>query len=158
MVIRFLLPGKSREKFLQSGYDEYLKRMSRYAKVSLVTLPEEPLPSNPSSEQINQALAKEAKHYLPLIKKDETLILLDVRAKEVDSNQLASKLSQLKQRSGNFVFLLGSSYGLDDSIRQKADFSFSLSQLTFTHYLALLLLMEQVYRSLKIINGETYDK
>jgi len=158
MTIRFMLPGKCRESFLVSGYNEYLKRISKFAKVSLVNLTEEPLNSKPSPIEIQKALDKEALRALNQVKNSDVLILLDVHASLPTSEELASEIKKLSERSGNLIFLLGSSYGLSDLLRKRADYSFSLSKMTFTHYLAMLLTLEQVYRSLKINSGETYNK
>ena len=157
MNIRFLIPGKCREKYIKDGYDEYLKRLSRFAKVSLEYLPEEII-SNNSESEISKALKKEAANALKRIKDDEVLFIVDIHGKSYDSKEFASLIDDQSKKNGNLVFLLGSSYGLDDSIRKRANVSFSLSKLTFTHYMALFLTMEQVYRSMKINRGENYDK
>lgn len=158
MTIRFLLPGKTRELFLQEGYEEYLRRLSRFAKVSLVSLPEESLPASPSQAEIQKALDSEAERALRQIKEDDHLFLVDIHGKMLDSSSFALRLKEVAKTKGNLVFLLGSSYGLSDRLRAKADDSFSLSPMTFTHYLALLLTLEQVYRAFKINSGEAYDK
>lgn len=157
MNIRFLIPGKCREKYIKDGYDEYLKRLSRFAKVSLEYLPEE-IMSNNSESEISKALKKEAANALKRIKDDEVLFIVDIHGKSYDSKEFASLIDDQSKKNGNLVFLLGSSYGLDDSIRKRANVSFSLSKLSFTHYMALFLTMEQVYRSMKINRGENYDK
>lgn len=156
MNFTFLIPGKAREEFLQKGYAEYLKRIQGYGKARIVYLPEERI-AKESPALIQRALHKEAQRALALVKED-ALVLLDVHAKLLDSQKLAASLERLFARKGNIFFYVGSSYGLDDALRQRADLSFSLSPLTFTHYLAMLLLLEQVYRSLKILAGENYDK
>ncbi len=158
MNIRFLIPGKCREKYIQQGVDEYLKRIGKYAKVSLIYLPEENLPSEPNAAQIAKALDTEAKRALKMIKDDEILFLVDIHAKKMDTSAFAASIREKSEKNGNFVFLFGSSYGLDDSLRKRADISFSLSDFTFTHYMALMLTVEQVYRAMKINRGETYDK
>ncbi len=158
MNIRFLIPGKCREKYIQDGVSEYLKRLSRFAKVSLSYLPEESLSEDPSSADIQKALETEARRALKAIRQDEYLFLVDIHGKKMDTPEFALKIKEATSRNGNLVFLFGSSYGMDDSLRKRADFSFSLSDFTFTHYMALLLCVEQVYRSFKIIRGETYDK
>ena len=158
MNIRFLIPGKCREKYIQDGIDEYLKRISKYAKVSLTYLPEESLPASPNQNQIDKALKVEAQRALRLVKEDEIVFLVDIHGKKMDSSAFASVMKEKGQKNGNFAFLFGSSYGLDDSLRHRADVSFSLSDFTFTHYMALMLCVEQVYRAIKINRGETYDK
>ncbi len=158
MNIRFLIPGKCREKYINDGVNEYLKRISKYAKVSLTYLSEESLSDNASEGQIKKALAIEAERALKQIKDEEVLFLVDVHGKKYDSASFAAIMKEKTATKGNLVFLFGSSYGLDDSLRKRADVTFSLSDFTFTHYMALLLTTEQVYRSMKIMRGETYDK
>lgn len=158
MNIRFLCFGKAKEKFYLLGYDEYLKRLSKYAKVSLSYLNEEPLNSKPSEKEIESALDKEATRVLKQIKEDEVLFLVDIHSPLYSSAKLAQEIKRMSERNGNFVFVIGSSYGLSDKLRNRADVSFSLSEMTFTHYMALLLSMEQVYRAMKINSGESYDK
>lgn len=149
----FRIPGKNREPFLKAGYDEYLKRLSRFGRCSLEFLPEErPVPS------LEKALKKEAETQLRLLKEKDALILVDIHAPEVDSLSFSKELLRLEQTKSTFVFVFGSSGGIDDSLRKRADFAFSLSKMTFTHYMALLLVLEQVYRSCKINAGEKYDK
>jgi 23S rRNA (pseudouridine1915-N3)-methyltransferase len=158
MTLRFLLPGKCRETYLAAGYQEYCKRLSRFGKVSLVSLPEAPLPPNPSQALIAQALEKEAASALALLKPSDYLFLVDIHAPQVTSATFAAAIGKALSSKGNLVFLFGSSYGLSDTLRKRADVSFSLSALTFTHYEACFLTLEQVYRALKILAGETYDK
>ncbi len=157
MNLTFLIPGKVRESFLSLGYQEYLKRIQGYGKARLVFLPEERI-SSPTKSLIEKALDKEAERALSLIKEKDILVLLDVHADTIDSAAFAKKLGDLSSKRANVFFYVGSSYGLSDKMRKRADFSFSLSPMTFTHYLAMLLLLEQVYRAMKILAGETYDK
>jgi 23S rRNA (pseudouridine1915-N3)-methyltransferase len=158
MTLRFLLPGKCREKYLKEGFDEYLKRLSRFGKVSLLSLPEEPLSSAPSQKEIETALENEGKRALGLLKSSDILFLADIHAPLLSTEGFAQKIKAATSKSGNLVFLFGSSYGLADSVRKRADCSFSLSPLTFTHYVACFLTLEQVYRAFKINHGEAYDK
>lgn len=157
MTIRFLIFGKAREDYLKSGFQEYTKRLSKYAKVSLVSLNEEPI-RNPTPGNIQKALDVEADRVLNQIRNDDFVFLSDIHGKRFDSDSFASKIEEASGHNGNLVFVFGSSYGLGDRLRQRADVSFTLSDLTFTHYLALLITMEQVYRSMKIIHHEIYDK
>ena len=153
MNLIFRIPGKNREKFLKEGYDEYLKRLSRFGRCSLEFLPEER-----NDVSLSRALSREADNQLRLLKEKDALVLVDVHAPALDSQELAQKLDALMQRHSTLVFAFGSSRGIDDALRRRADLSFSLSYLTFTHYMALLLVLEQAYRSFKILSGEKYDK
>lgn len=158
MNFRFLIPGKAREPFLLSGYQEYLKRLSKFAKCETLFLPEEPLSKKASESEISSALKKEAGRRLKQIKEDDFVFLIDVHGKEYSSKEFASLLDKSRRKNGNIDFVFGSSRGLDDSLRKRANASLSLSPMTFTHYRALLLVLEQVYRARKINSGESYDK
>ncbi len=149
---RFLIPGRKKDDYLQEGYGEYLKRLSSFGKFTIEYLPEE------KGSSVEDALEKEGKNALRRIKDDEIVFLLDVRAKEMSSEEFASKLEDYMVRNSRFVFVLGSSNGLSDSLRKRADCSFSLSQMTFTHYSALLMVLEQVYRAMMTNSGQTYAK
>lgn len=157
MNIRFIIFGKAREDFLKFGYQEYVKRLSKYAKVTIDSLPEENI-KEMNENYINRALDIEAKKALNQIKENDFLCLCDIHAKKYDSIAFASKMKEITNKNGNIVFLFGSSYGLSNILRKRANFSFSLSDMTFTHYMALLITLEQVYRSMKINNNEIYDK
>lgn len=157
MTFTFLIPGKCRETYLKEGYNEYIKRLSKYMKVNLIFLPEEPIPIVTDSF-IQKALKIESQRALKMIKSDDVLFLVDIHGKKYSTSEFASIIEEKSKTSGNFVFLFGSSYGLDDSLRKRADVAFSLSDMTFTHYMALFLVLEQVYRSMKIIRNEAYDK
>jgi len=158
MTFRFLYFGKPREDYLILGIREYEKRLSKYGKVVLESLPEERLSGRPSEGEIAAALEKEARRASLRLKEGEALLVADVHAPLLSSSSFQDRIDSLTARRGMLVFLFGSSYGLSDSLRKRADFLFSLSPLTFTHYQALLLTLEQVYRTEKSLHGETYDK
>lgn len=156
MNIRFFIPGK-RKAHLDNLFNEYLKRLSPYAKVSLTYIKEEP-PKSDSNKDIQAALDKEAKSILKQLKQDEYVILIDIHAKELSTAEFTEKLAAISLTESEIAFIIGSSNGLSDELRRRADLSISLSKLTFTHYHALLLLLEQVYRSFLIRANKPYDK
>ncbi|MCI2069246.1 MAG: 23S rRNA (pseudouridine(1915)-N(3))-methyltransferase RlmH [Bacilli bacterium] len=159
MKIQFILLGKAKEPFLKEGYQEYLKRLSGYAKTSLVFLPEEPLNENPSSLEIEKALDNEALRALNQLKDNDLLILLDLHGKEYTSEEFALILkNEIDHGASSLVFLVGSSCGISDLLRKRAAYKVSFGKMTTTHPLALLLSMEQVYRAFKINSGEKYHK
>lgn len=158
MNIRFIVPGKCREKSIKDGQDEYLKRLSRYAKISFVTVTEESLSSSPTEKEIIKGLSLEADRILKMIKPEECLFLVDIHAKNPSTEEFACEIKKRTSVNGNLVFVVGSSYGLSDMLRKRADYSFSLGKMTFTHYMAMYLVIEQVYRAMKINRGEQYDK
>lgn len=158
MIFKFYIFGKSRDKYIIEGCDEFVKRISKFTKVEIINLKEEPIenPNDPSS--ISKALDKEAEKLLKQIKETDYTFLLDVKAKQLSSKEFTEALSNAVNINGNINFVIGSSYGLSNILRERANFAFSLSQFTFTHYMTLLLILEQVYRGLKTINGQIYDK
>jgi 23S rRNA (pseudouridine1915-N3)-methyltransferase len=159
MKLRFFLIGKAKEKYFKEAFDEYLKRLSKYGDVSIDFIPETDLPSEPSDILIKKALDEEASKALKNIKDQDCLFLLDLHGKQMDSETFASLLKDKQTRGrSSFVFLVGSSYGLSDLLRKRADVSICFSQMTMTHPLTLLVTLEQVYRAMKINNGETYHK
>ncbi len=157
MNIRFIIPGKKKSDSLNELYADYLKRISKYAKVNLQYIKEE-TPKSDSQKDILNALDDEANIVLKSLKKDDFLILADIHSSLLDSKSFAHEMEKISMSSNNLVFYIGSSNGISDKLRKRADYSFSLSTLTFTHYHALLLVLEQVYRSFLIRNNKPYDK
>lgn len=156
MNINFIIPGKKRKTYIEEGISEYEKRLSKYCKVKVTYINEEKITSS-SEAEIKKALDKEADNVLKQVG-NNYLVLVDIHAKEVDTNKFKNDFEKMISKSGNIYFVFGSSYGLSNKLREKASYSFSLSKLTFTHYFALLVVIEQVYRSFKMINNEVYDK
>lgn len=157
MNLKFFIPGRDKKTFIEEGVDEYKKRLSKFCNAQIIYLKEEVLKDDSSKER-DRALKAEASRALKHISCDDKLILIDIHAKEIDSESFALAMKELTSKNGNISFLFGSSIGLDDSLRKRADLSLSLSKLTFTHYMALLLTIEQVYRAFKINSGQIYDK
>lgn len=156
MNIKFIIPGKRKNTFIEEGIQEYLKRLSKYCKANLFYVNEEKI-NTFNEKNIKEAHDKEAINILKQIR-DDYLVLIDVKGKELTSDEFKVEFENIISTQGNISFVFGSSYGLSDILRNKADKKISLSKLTFTHYFSLLVLIEQVYRSFKIINNETYDK
>ena len=157
MNLRFIIPGKDKKEFISEGIKEYLLKIKKYSKVSLEYVKETVI-NNINEKEIKASLDSDARNILKIISDKEYVILLDVNAKDISTSSLSNKISDIISSNGNINFVFGSSYGVSDILRKKANYSFSLSKLTFTHYMSLLLTLEQVYRSFKIINNETYDK
>lgn len=156
MKITFILVGKVKEDFLKKAYLEYQKRLSKYAIINIEYVEEEKI-NNPSL--INKGLEEEGKRILSIIKDNSFVYLIDLRGKELDSIEFAKNLEKNISISNNqLYFVVGSSYGLGENIRKRANFAISLGKLTTTHPLALLLTLEQVYRAFKINNKEIYHK
>ena len=159
MNIKIIAVGKLKEKYLKDAVNEYMKRLSAYAKVEVIEIADEKEPDNASAKDIENIKNKEGSKILDKIKDREYVILLDVEGKQVSSEDLAGKLADLSlSGDSNLVFVIGGSNGVSEEVRGKADFKLSFSKMTFPHQLMRVILLEQVYRGFKINRGEAYHK
>lgn len=159
MKFRIITVGKLKEKYLKDGIAEYLKRLQRYATVEIVEVADEQTPDNASEMEEMQIKAREAQRIRKYIKDDTYLIALAIEGTMLTSEQLAEKIEQLGlEGKSHITMVIGGSLGLDKSILQQADLLLSFSKLTFPHQLMRLILVEQLYRSYRIIKGEPYHK
>ena len=139
--------------------DEYLKRISPYAKIEVIEVKDEPINDNPSLGEITKAKDAEGDRVLKLLKPNEYLIGLDLDKKELDSVAFSKYLMKKIEDNGSGIsFIIGGSYGLSDALKKRVNDSLSLSKMTFLHQMTRLILLEQIYRAFKIINNETYHK
>ena len=159
MKITIITVGKLKEKYLKDGIAEYLKRLSRYATVEIVEVADEQTPDNASAAEEQQIKQKEAQRIQKYIKDDTYLIALAIEGTQLTSVQLAEKIDRLGiEGHSHITMVIGGSLGLDASILQQADYLLSFSKMTFPHQLMRLILVEQIYRSYRIIKGEPYHK
>jgi len=156
--VTFITLGKLKEKYLRDAVDEYAKRLSRYCKLEIIELTPINLPDNPSQSEIDNALSKEADTIEKRIPQNSVVTALCVEGKSYSSEQLADFVDQNTNSGKNMCFIIGSSYGLSDVIKQKADLKLSLSAMTFPHQLFRVMCLEQIYRAFKINEGSTYHK
>lgn len=153
MRITLLQTGKTRDRFINEGVEEFRKRMTHYVPFIIETVPDLKSTRNMSTKEIQQ---KEGAMILKKIKANDYLILLDERGKEYHSLGFASHLNSLEGRVNQVVFLIGGPYGFSEEVYRRANEKFSLSKLTFSHQLIRLLFMEQIYRAFTILKGEPY--
>ena len=159
MKFQIITVGKLKEKYLTDGIAEYLKRLQRYATVEIVEVADEQTPDGASEAEELQIKAKEGQRIQKYIKDDTYLIALAIEGRMFTSEQLAEKIEQLGLAGRSHVTLvIGGSLGLDAGILKRADLLLSFSKLTFPHQLMRLILVEQLYRSYRIIKGEPYHK
>ncbi|MBE5798126.1 MAG: 23S rRNA (pseudouridine(1915)-N(3))-methyltransferase RlmH [Clostridiales bacterium] len=159
MSITVIAVGKMKEKPYRQMADEYLKRLSRYGKVDEVELPDLPEPVNSSPAIEAQIKDKEGDAILSRIRPGDYVIAMTIPGKQWDSPGLSRHLDELMNRGqSNLVFLIGGSLGLADKVLARADEEMSMSKMTFPHQLARVMLLEQVYRAMKIRSGERYHK
>ena len=156
--ITLITLGKLKEKYLRDAVDEYAKRLSRYCKLDVIELTPVNLPEKPSQSEIDNALIKEAEMIEKRIPDGSVVTALCVEGKSYSSEQLATFVDQNTNSGKNMCYIIGSSYGLSDTIKQRADLKLSLSAMTFPHQLFRVMLLEQIYRAFKINEGSTYHK
>lgn len=150
--------SKLKEKYLKDASDEYLKRLSRYCKLQVVEIEPERLNDNPSQNEINSALEKEAQAVFKRIPESSYVAAMCLEGKKLSSEDFAKTLSSAQFSSGGITFIIGSSYGLADSVKKRADICLSVSDMTFPHQLFRIMLLEQIYRGFKINEGSAYHK
>lgn len=159
MTILVLCVGKLKEKFFHEAAAEYCKRLGGYCKIEIRELPEERLPDRPNGAQITQALEKEGDALLRLLPPGACVAALCVEGKHLSSPAFAQWMErQFTQGRSKLCFLIGGSYGLAERVKGRADLKLSLSEMTFPHHLARVMLLEQLYRGMKIRGGEEYHK
>lgn len=154
-MITLIAVGKIKEKALTTLINEYKKRITSYSKIEIIEVSDEP------NDKLEEEKVKEleGQRILKQIKRDSYVILLDLKGQPLDSEELAKKIEQINTyHSSNVTFIIGGSLGVSESVKEKADFVFKLSEMTFPHNIVRLLILEQIYRSYKILNNETYNK
>ncbi len=151
--------GKLKEAFFRDAAAEYQKRLSRFCGLNIKELSEYSLPENPSDAQIDTALKKEGEAVLNEIPSGAYTVALCVEGKQLSSPELAEKLESVALSGKSSVcFIIGSSFGLSDEVKQRCDLKLSFSRLTFPHQLFRVLLLEQIYRAFSITNKMKYHK
>ena len=159
MKITLITVGKIKEKYLKDAISEYTKRLSKYCKLEIIEVSDEKTPDNASEIVENGIRAKEAERILKYIRDDAYVITLEIQGKQLTSEELADKVEKLGvQGISHIVFVIGGSIGLGEDVLKKSDYALSFSKMTFPHQLMRVILLEQVYRSYRIINGEPYHK
>ena len=159
MKITLLTVGKIKERYLEDGIKEYGKRLSRYCKLEIREVADEKTPEGASENQERQIREREGKRLMSLIRPDAYVITLEIQGKMLSSEELAAKIKQLGvQGVSHIIFVIGGSLGLSKEVISRADAHLSFSRMTFPHQLMRMILLEQIYRSYRIINGEPYHK
>jgi 23S rRNA (pseudouridine1915-N3)-methyltransferase len=157
--ISIITVGKLKEKYLKQGIDEYLKRLSAYAKIEIIEVPDEKAPEELSETEMLQVKQKEGERILSKVNPDAHVIALAIEGKLKTSEELADGLDKLATYGKSKVaFIIGGSLGLSQEVLQRANEKLSFSKMTFPHQLMRLILVEQVYRAYRINRGEPYHK
>ena len=159
MKITIICVGKVKEKFYRMAIDEYVKRLGRYCKLEIIEVADEKTPDNASEHEETLIKDKEGERILKNIRREATVIALAIEGKMLSSEQLAGKISRLGIGGESHIqFIIGGSLGLSDKVLKEADMFLSFSKMTFPHQLMRVILLEQIYRSYRIIQGEPYHK
>lgn len=154
--IKLVCLGKLKEKYWQEAEEEYLKRLSVFAKVEIVELKEESFDGKMSAQMIKEKESQLLKNALNK-SQDAFLVVLDEHGKQFSSVDFSKKLSDLSVNgSSDFVFVIGGPLGLDESILKMAKLKLSFSSFTFTHQMIRVFLLEQIYRAMMIQSGRQY--
>lgn len=152
MRIKIYCIGKTNEAYLEKGINEYLKRLKHYTNIEY-----EEIKDIKSIHDPNTLKLKESEAFLSKITKDDVLVLLDEMGQEYSSMQFASFIEKLTNQSvKNLVFIIGGAFGHHSILKEKANFTISLSKMTFSHQMVRLIAMEQLYRAYSIIRNEKY--
>lgn len=159
MNIDILCVGKIKESYLNDAISEYSKRLSKYCNLKIYEVQDEKTDESYKAALIDKVKETEASRILKHIKKNAYIISLEIDAKSISSKELADKIKNVATYDSNDIqFIVGGSYGLHNSVISAADFHLSFSKMTFPHQLMRVILLEQIYRSFKIINNEPYHK
>ncbi len=159
MKITILCVGKIKEKYFRDGIAEYKKRLSKYCKLEIIEVADEKTPDNASETEELQIKEKEGQRMEKHLKKNAFKIALAIEGEMIDSVQLSKKIEQLGVNGqSHIIFVIGGSLGIAPSIMKQMDYKLSFSKMTFPHQLMRMVLLEQIYRSYRIINGEPYHK
>ena len=159
MKITIIAVGKIKEKYLKDAITEYSKRLGRYCRLVIIEVADEKTPDHASENMEDAIREKEAERIGKYIKEDAYLVTLEIQGRQLTSEEFADKIEKLGVSGiGHMIFIIGGSIGLGKSILEKSDYALSFSKMTFPHQLMRVILLEQIYRSYRIINGEPYHK
>jgi len=159
MHIQIVAVGKIKEPYLTQGIAEYVKRLGPYARVTLTEVPDEKAPETLSAAEARQVVDREGERILAQLKDDVHVIALAIDGALWTSEELARRLDELAVRgSSRVAFVIGGSLGLSAAVLKRADQRLSFGRLTYPHQLMRLLLVEQIYRAMRINRGEPYHK
>lgn len=159
MRITILTVGKIKESYLREAVQEYSKRLGRYCRLEILETADEKTPDRLETAAAQQVREREGERLLKRLPADSYVITLEILGRQLSSEKFAQKIDNLAvQGVSHIVFVIGGSLGLGRNIREKSDFALSFSEMTYPHQLMRVILLEQIYRSYRIINKEPYHK
>ena len=158
-MIKIIGCGKLKEKWMKEGFAEYIKRIRPYDKIEVIEVLDEKAPETNSAAENEQVKIVEGQRLLKNVRDDEYLILLDLAGQDIDSVSLANKIQDCYNHArSKITFVIGGSLGLSSELIARADFRWRISKATFPHQLCRILVVEQIYRSFRILHNEPYHK
>lgn len=158
MNITVICVGKIKEKFFTDAINEYLKRLSRFAKTEIIEVKDEKTPDSPSAHETELILEKEGSLILSKIPKDSFVISMCIEGKPLSSTEIADKIREISMQKSHITLIIGGSLGLSEKVKSISDMRLSFGKITLPHQLMRVVLLEQVYRAFKINSGESYHK
>lgn len=159
MKITILTVGKIKENYLKSAIAEYSKRLSKYCKLEIIEVADEKIPDAASPVVEEGIRRKEGERLFKYIRDDAYVVTLEIQGKQITSEELSQKIERLGVGGTSHIqFIIGGSIGLSDEIIKRSDYALSFSKMTFPHQLMRVILLEQIYRSYRIMYGEPYHK
>ncbi len=159
MKVTVVAVGKIKERYLREALAEYEKRLGKYCRLEMIETADERTPERAGEVLEEQIRAKEAERIMRYLKEDAYVITLEIQGKQLSSEEFAEKIEMLGvQGKSHIIFVIGGSIGLGKEVLKRADFAISFSKMTFPHQLMRVILLEQVYRGFRIMNGEPYHK
>ncbi|MEH2942436.1 23S rRNA (pseudouridine(1915)-N(3))-methyltransferase RlmH [Lachnospiraceae bacterium KK002] len=159
MKITLLAVGKIKESFYRQAIQEFQKRLARYCKLEIIEVADEKTPEHASAAEEIQIKEKEGQRLMKHFREDAFICALAIEGNMLDSLELSEKIEKLGvSGKSHIIFVIGGSLGLSEQILQKADFLLSFSRMTFPHQLMRVILLEQIYRSYRILAKEPYHK
>jgi len=151
-MIKIICVGNIKEEFFRDAIEEYKKRLTRYTKIEIIEV------KDISYDDIDKSINLEGIEILKHIDSKDYVITLEIEGKELSSEEFAQRIESIQTINPNITFVIGGSYGLSNSIKKRSNFKLSFSKMTFPHQLFRIILLEQIYRSFKILNNESYHK
>ena len=151
-MIKIICVGKIKEDFFKKAILEYQKRISKYTKLEIIECKDYDIGNIDSIKKM------ECEEILKRINDKEYVITLEIEGKNLDSIEFSKLIDNTLAINSNITFIIGGSYGLDDEVKKRSNYKLSFSKMTFPHQLFRIILLEQIYRSFKIINNESYHK
>ena len=148
--------GKVKEQYLRDAIDEYLKRISKYCSISIIELPDKPIPEKSNSTLESQIIEAESNGIINKINISSYKIALDLTGKQYTSEEFAEKINKIQLSNSTISFIIGGSLGLSDDLKRICNEKISFSKMTFPHQLMRVIFLEQLFRSFKINNNEKY--